>query len=254
MKHNKFDKEMRAYEIAHDHCVLPNIYIVARLDGRNFTKYTLEYDKPFDNLFNTSMVATANHLMECGFNIIYAYTESDEISLLFNFKENLFSRKLRKLNSILAGEASAFFSRYKEKHGVFDCRICQLPTKNLVIDYFRWRQEDASRNCLNAYCYWTLRKHNFDSKKATNYLKGKSTSEKNEILYRYGINFNNVDCWKKRGVGCYWKNFQREGFNPIEKQKVIVKKRKIQNDIELPMKQEYDYFLKKLLEENENEI
>ena len=38
--------------------------------------------------------------MTCGFNIIYGYTESDEISLLFHPNENTFNRKQRKLNSV----------------------------------------------------------------------------------------------------------------------------------------------------------
>ena len=47
--------------------------------------------------------------MNCGFNVVYGYTESDEISLLFPVTKS-FNRKLRKLNSILSGEASAKFS------------------------------------------------------------------------------------------------------------------------------------------------
>ena len=57
--------------------------------------------------------------MECGFRVIYAYTESDEISLLFAPEETTFGKKVRKYNSILAGEASAVRTRI---------RVCdQLP-------------------------------------------------------------------------------------------------------------------------------
>ncbi len=83
------------------------------------------------------MVETVQHLMDCGFKIIYGYTQSDEISLLFDLNENTFQRKERKLNSVLAGEASAKFSLLLGDHGVFDCRICQLPARQLVVDYFR---------------------------------------------------------------------------------------------------------------------
>ena len=95
---------------AHDFCVPPNIYMVARLDGRGFTKLTKErhpFKKPFDVEFNRIMVETTQHLMDCGFQVVYGYTESDEISLLFDLNTNVFSRKLRKYNSLLAGEASA---------------------------------------------------------------------------------------------------------------------------------------------------
>jgi hypothetical protein len=126
--------------------------MVARLDGRSFTRLTKEihqFEAPFDARFRDMMLATAEHLMAgCGFNFVYGYTQSDEISLLFALDENAFQRKLRKLHSVLSGEASAKFSLLLGAVAVFDCRISQLPTVELVIDYFRWRNEDAHRNAL----------------------------------------------------------------------------------------------------------
>jgi tRNA(His) 5'-end guanylyltransferase len=73
--------------------------------------------------------------MNCGFNVIYGYTESDEISLLFHPNENLSGRKTRKYISILAGEASAKFSALLGNIGAFDCRLSELPNKQLVGDF-----------------------------------------------------------------------------------------------------------------------
>lgn len=157
MKFNELDKKMRAFELSMDQVVTPDVYIIARLDGRGFTrltKETLKLDRPFDLRFRDAMIETARHLMNCGFNMSYGYTESDEISLLLQKDEGSFGRKTRKLISILAGEASASFSMAMGSKGVFDCRIAPLPNENRVIDYFRWRAEDANRNALNAYCYW----------------------------------------------------------------------------------------------------
>ena len=103
---------MRVYETTHDQCVLPGIYMVARIDGRSFTRLTKEvaqFEAPFDARFRDLMIETTKHLMNCGFKVIYGYTESDEISLLFDPDINVFGRKTRKYNSILAGEASAKF-------------------------------------------------------------------------------------------------------------------------------------------------
>ena len=140
MKFDDLDTQMRIYETSADFCVLPEIYIIARLDGRNFTKLTKDkgnFDVPFDKKFRDLMVGTTGHLMNCGFKVIYGYTESDEISLLFDINIDLFGRKIRKFNSILAGEASAKFSLLFNDIGVFDCRICQLPNRKTVVDYFR---------------------------------------------------------------------------------------------------------------------
>ena len=142
MQFELLDQMMRVYETAHDYSVLPNIYIVARLDGRNFIRLTKEqhdFQAPFDLRFRDYMLDTVEHLMSCGFKVIYGYTQSDEISLLFDLSEDTFNRKLRKLNSVLASEASAKFSLLLGGMGCFDCRISQLPNLNLVVDYFRWR-------------------------------------------------------------------------------------------------------------------
>ncbi|MBV8811351.1 MAG: hypothetical protein JO033_21995, partial [Acidobacteriaceae bacterium] len=65
--------------------------------------------------------------MNCGFRSLYAYTQSDEISVLFHPEITTFDRKVRKYNSVLAGEASAKFSLLLGGHACFDCRISELP-------------------------------------------------------------------------------------------------------------------------------
>ena len=83
------------------------------------------------------MIDTVKALMtDSGFRIIYGYTESDEISLLFHPGDNTFGRKVRKLNTTLAGEASAYFSLALGRAASFDCRIIPLPNEMLVADYF----------------------------------------------------------------------------------------------------------------------
>jgi tRNA(His) 5'-end guanylyltransferase len=254
MKFDDLDKKMRVFETAADLCVLPGIYMVARLDGRSFTRLTKEvcqFEAPFDLRFRDLMVATAESLMTCGFRVLYAFTESDEISVLFDPEEQLFGRKLRKYNSTLAGEASAQFSLRLGKAASFDCRISQLPTPGLVVDYFRWRNEDAARNALNAWCYWTLRKNGRNEKEADEALLGMSVGQKNELLFQYGINFNDVANWQKRGVGLYWEEYDKPSTNPVTGQEVMARRRRIRTDYDLPMKDEYGQFVRSLIEQNQ---
>jgi len=150
------------------------------------------------------------------------------------------------------GEASAAFTLGLGAMGSFDCRICELPTKADVVDYFRWRNEDASRNALNAHCYWMLRKDGYSQSKATNELSGKSVSEKNEILFQGGTNFNEVPAWQKRGIGVYWEEYEKDGFNPKTNESVKSVRRRIKTDLELPMKDEYSAFVAELMDAAEN--
>jgi tRNA(His) 5'-end guanylyltransferase len=251
MKIDDLDGRMRAFEAVLDPTVLPGVFMVARLDGRNFTRLTKElhpFEAPFDQRFHDHMLGTTEHLMGgCGVKVAYGYTQSDEISLLFGIEEDGFGRRLRKLLSILAGEASARFSLLLGAAAVFDCRISQLPSVELVIDYFRWRAEDAHRNALNAHCYWLLRRQGRDVGPATEALRGLSTSAKNELLFRGGINFNDLPSWQKRGSGLYWEEFERPGLNPVTGQRVVARRRRICHDLELPVKDAYSTFLRGLL-------
>jgi tRNA(His) 5'-end guanylyltransferase len=251
MKFNELDRKMRVFETASDNCVLPGMYMVARIDGRNFTHLTKEvhkFDTPFDSHFRDYMIATTEHLMQCGFRVIYGYTQSDEISLLFHLYETAFERKLRKYNSILAGEASAKFSLLLGDLAAFDCRICQLPTNELVVDYFRWRNEDAHRNALNGHCFWMLRKQGKSVKEATNFLLKRSVADKNELLFQNGINFNDLPNWQKRGIGLYWEMFEKAGVNPVTNEETSARRRRIKVDFDLPMKEKYEQYISELLQ------
>ena len=250
MKFDELDKKLRIYETSHDFCVPPNIYMVARIDGRGFTKLTKEthsFNRPFDEKFRDLMVETVKHLMHCGFRVLYGFTESDEISLLFDLNVDTFSRKLRKYNSVLAGEASAKFSVLLGDIAAFDCRISQLPREQDVIDYFRWRNEDAHRNALNAHCYWLLREQGKTAIQATKEIEGKSKAFKNELLFDNGINFNDLPSWQKRGIGFYWKEEDKKGWNPVKKEEVITKRSTVRVDYDLPFGDEYGSFIKEIL-------
>lgn len=237
MKFDELDAKMRVYEQSLDQIIPPGNYIVARIDGRGFTRLTKEvckFEAPFDKNFNKMMVETVKGLVaDTGMEIIYGYTQSDEISLLLRLESQAFGRKVRKLNSILAGTASALFSLQLGKMAVFDCRISPLPIRELVIDYFRWRMEDAHRNCLNSWCYWTLRKEGQDAATASAELEGKSIAFKNEFLFQRGINFNDLPVWQKRGVGVYWRTYEKVGHNPLTGEDVKAIRREVYADYSL---------------------
>lgn len=250
MKFDDLDRKMREFETAADYCVLPGMFMVARLDGRSFTRLTKEicrFEAPFDERFRDLMVATAESLMTCGFHVVYAYTESDEVSLLFGRDEMQFGRKLRKYDSTLAGEASARFSLSLGQVATFDCRISQLPNVELVVDYFRWRNEDAARNALSGHCYWTLRKSGLSEKEAAQRLLGLSASAKNELLFQHHVNYNDVPNWQKRGIGLFWENFELATTNRKTGEDVKVQRRRIKKDFDLPMKSEYGDFVRRLI-------
>ena len=87
---------------------------VVRLDGHCFSTWTRGFDRPYDLRIMRAMVGTATDLLT-RFNAATAYTESDEISLLFppSTPEVLtvpFKGRVQKICSVTAGFASARFN------------------------------------------------------------------------------------------------------------------------------------------------
>ncbi|KAB8146060.1 guanylyltransferase [Chloroflexia bacterium SDU3-3] len=251
MHFDELDRQMRVFETINDQYALPGIFLVVRLDGRNFTRLTKEthqFQAPFDERMRDYMVETTAHLMQCGFRVIYGYTQSDKISLLLDPSEETFGRKMRKINSILAGEASAKCSLLLGDIAAFDCRVAQLPSLERVVDYFRWREEDAHRNALNGHCYWMLRGQGASRREAAERLKSLSIADKNELLFAGGINVKNLPNWQNRGVGLFWQVEEQPAINQKTGQPTIALRRRLHIELNLPRKETYEQLVLEIIQ------
>jgi tRNA(His) 5'-end guanylyltransferase len=247
MKRTDFEQQMRSREYFHSLQFLPGAWVILRVDGHGFSRLTEScFEKPFDPAFHGYMVQTAQALLE-QLGGLYVYTESDEISLLLPRDWALFDRELEKAVSLSAGVASATFSLASGMAAHFDSRAWLGTSDTDVADYFPWRQADATRCALNGWCYWTLRKAGKSVNEATATLKQQTANFKNELLFQHGINFNDVPAWQRRGVGLYWESYEKEGYNPKLNQKVTARRRRIKVDGELPIKEEYSRFVKRIM-------
>jgi tRNA(His) guanylyltransferase len=235
MRFDELDKHMRVYETAHDRCVMPNMHIVARLDGRGFSSLTKDLKKPFDENFNYRMDVVTEALMQCGFKVQLGYHQSDEISLLFAIDDELFNRKVRKLVSVLASTAASVFTKstITEQPIAFDCRLSELPNTTLVTDYFRWRVADSERNALNGYCYWTLREQGHSTKAAQKRLLHLNKEQKIKLLESLGIDFNTIPQWQRYGTFYRWGCEIKMGFNPKTQQESPCKRNRLRQQFGL---------------------
>lgn len=247
------DRQMRGFEQSLDRCMTEGIYVVARLDGHGFTSLTKkewDLERPFDVRFKDAMVECLRRLMDCGFKVIYGYTQSDEISLLFHHDDKTFGRKERKLISLLAAEASVAFSFASGRRAVFDCRLVPLPDADNVVDYFRWRQEDCHRNSLHAHCYWLLREKGMSPSDTQAQLADMSTEHKIDLLHSYGIDFNSLPSWQVHGQAMYYQLVERQGYNPKTKETTTCQRRVLTLDSTLPTGQQYSEMIMAMLRDN----
>jgi tRNA(His) 5'-end guanylyltransferase len=247
MARQDLEQRMRALEYFHTVRALPGTWIIIRVDGCGFSRLTASrFSKPFDVKFRDLMVVTAQTLI-AELHGIYAYTESDEVSVLFHPEWDLFDRQVEKLVSISAGLASAKFTHASGQPAHFDSRIWLGVDRSLVGDYFLWRQSDAAMCALNGWSYWTLRGSGKSAKEATETLNNRSVSFKHELLFQHGINYNNLPAWQRRGVSLYFEEYEKDGYDPVERKKVMTIRRRMKIDYELPMRDDYKNLMNKIL-------
>jgi len=183
-------------------------YTIIRIDGKAFHTYTKGLKRPFDVGLIADMDATAAYLCKNIMGAKLAYVQSDEISVLLTDFDDLgtqawFDNNLQKMASIAASMATSEFNRLRLKRdlsiledvgqfkmAMFDARVFQIPTLTEVMNYFIWRQQDATRNSISSVAQ-SLYSHKE--------LNGVSGDQKQEMIFQKGINWNDYSYREKRG-------------------------------------------------------
>jgi len=182
---------------------IPTLPVYARIDGRSFSSFTRGMKRPFDEQMTNAMIETTKALVKQT-NAVIGYTQSDEISLMWyspNVKSSIFfDGKIQKINSQLAAIASVYFLQEAQKYWpekltkglpTFDSRVFSLPSKEEAVNCFLWREWDATKNS------YSMAAHSYYSAKQ---LHGKNSSQKQEMLFAKGLNWNDYPTSFKRGT------------------------------------------------------
>jgi tRNA(His) 5'-end guanylyltransferase len=188
---------MKRYEATY-RAVLPRrTFSLLRLDGRSFHSYLHGCQRPFDEQFMADMDAVAEALCNEIAGARFAYTQSDEISILVTDfatiqTEPWFGGVVAKQLSISASLATAVLNeRRPGKRALFDARVFTLADPVEVANYFLWRQRDAVRNSISM-----AAQARFSHKR----LHGVSSGQMQELLFtEHGINWNDYPDGCKRG-------------------------------------------------------
>ena len=203
MDNTSLGDRMKFYEGRYTNDVLmPMIPVMARMDGRSFSKFTSDLERPYDKRLSDLMVETTKFLVQ-NTNARCGYTQSDEITLVFMQdsmeSEIFFGGKLFKMLSILASTTSVFFNRnlhrflpdHVGKTPLFDARVWNVPLEYEATNCFIWREMDATRNSIS------MAAQSMYSHKE---LQGKSSSEMQEMIFQKGRNWNDYPNFFKRGT------------------------------------------------------
>lgn len=174
-------------------------YTIIRLDGKAFHTYTRGLQKPFDEDLYKDMDNAIINMLPHIQGAVFAYTQSDEISVLVTdfatpTTSAWFDGNIQKMASVSSSIITAEFNKLRtvrelyhvfNEHrnmkvsdlpmAYFDSRVFTIPDRTEVINYFIWRNQDCARNAVSMVA---------QSKFSHKELQGKSTAQMQEMLFQ----------------------------------------------------------------------
>lgn len=263
-KNDSLEKRMKSYESISKTFLTRRIPVIIRLDGKAFHTFTRGMKKPFDNILMQTMQETMKYLCENIQGCVLGYTQSDEITLVLKDYEKIntdawFGYNVQKMTSISASMATLAFNKYFEENirildeilftgdledcidfdynyreilnnklhkAMFDSRVFSIP-KDEVCNCLIWRQQDATRNSIEA-----VGQANFSQKE----LQKKNLNQIQEMLFsQANINWNDFPTECKRGSCCYKRQVEKEIIIPKTKEVKKINRNEWYIDKEIPI-------------------
>lgn len=172
--------------------------VLIRLDGKRFSTFTRGLKRPFEPALSQLMIDTMRYVVDKT-HPVAAYTQSDEITLVWPMGRAYCGGRMHKICSILAGLASAYFNRELDgrlpsKAGqlpVFDARVWTVPTLEEAANVFVWRARDALRNSVS-----TAAQVHYSDKQ----LHNKRNSDQRVMLEAKGVDFDALPAFFRYGT------------------------------------------------------
>ncbi|KAK8061541.1 tRNA(His) guanylyltransferase [Apiospora phragmitis] len=182
--------------------LLPNTWLVVRIDGKGFTKLCAKYgfEKPNDKRALDLMNAAAKAVMTDIPDIIVGYG--------LRIPQDLHPIRQKRVSTFSAYYVHLWSTYFPDMPLApplpsFDGRAVCYPSVQNMRDYMSWRQVDCHINNLYNTTFWTLiQQGRMGATEAEEFLKGTLSKDKNEILYsKFHMNYNNEpEIFKKGSV------------------------------------------------------
>ncbi|KAF9741479.1 hypothetical protein PMIN06_010576 [Paraphaeosphaeria minitans] len=232
--HPTLADRMKNYEASFDFTLPLATPTILRLDGHTFSRFTANFHKPFDHRIHDAMIATCVDLLKYFNQATVAYTQSDEITLVFPSGVQSFNERVQKLSSLAASYCSVRFNAHlaaclaeqpepKVKdaaYGVlgtahFDARFFTVPSVEEALNCLLWRcRGDAVRNSVNAFARSLYRDQQLHKKTVVEVL--------HMLRKEKGVEYEDaVPRWAIEGSLVKWEQWEHEGVNLKTGEKAI---------------------------------
>ena len=202
-------KDIRLFEF--EQKFLPDTYIVIRLSMFNYHDFISSHslDFPYDNKLFRLFQACGREVSQNLDDISCFLANDEEISFIFKRQATCHNRRRDKLVSTVSSLFSSAFTFFWKKF--FNSILLQsppmflgkgmtIPNRRILRNYLISRQENMYQSALQRYCQIVLQRISKDK----NECLSMNVSEKNELLFSHGINFNSLPAHHRHGIFTYF--------------------------------------------------
>lgn len=191
---------------------------IVRLDGVGFSKALKGFKEPRDERVHNAIAAGAQQIVE-RYSLLGAYIVSDEVNILV-YPNTPYAGRVEKIISIFSSIMSSRVSLVLSRQLFFDSRIIQLENINEAVEYILFRARIGLGNYIGSIArklkVWVERRPRIH--------------EQLKILEEKGIRILDDSEWKALGSSITWSEVWVEKEDPLTRQHVRVKRRRIRID------------------------
>jgi tRNA(His) 5'-end guanylyltransferase len=192
----------KEYENSYDFKITKKLPVIIRVDGKSFSRFTKNLEKPFctelAEVMSSTMLQTATEMQGC----VFGYHQSDEITFVLRNDQSLdsepwFDNRIQKMSSIASSLVTLNFNRNLSKYnlnvvgdGLFDARVFPVPSIAEAVNNLIGRQKDGIRNAISQAARHEL--HTVLGRKTSLKLtEGKTTAQRKDLLFEHcGIDYD----------------------------------------------------------------
>ena len=203
------EQRLSSFEVFDRMLLPPEVHTLIRVRGsglRELAEEKLGYDYPFDPRLGKSLVKTASFLLQKHPDVLLCFVSQAEILLLLELDSFRSRRSPMELVADYSASTSARLSLLLGEAVALHAAVYQLPTTELVEDFFAWQQELSRMAALSSHYVQVLRQRGVELSSALQMLEEMHIDELVMVLEENGIDEEQIPTWQRGGTVIYWKD------------------------------------------------
>ena len=217
-----YQRLMDRFEKNSDQYLLPDCYLVLRIDGKRIGSLWDNINEyPYNEKIENSLLDTARAVMIAGSKVLFSFHHGDEITFVLDKSETLSPRTVVKVVSTICSTAGSAFQKSAGLTLQFHAKLLQLTTQLQILDYFFWQRKVVQRNFLTHKLAVELSKNGSKDNELLTKLTRLTEEERIRLARKEGFPLESFEPKYITGTMIWW---NKDSNDPKSKPQMVLQK------------------------------